>query len=54
VVIGRHVNPEWHDNAGRLRRLPTPFDWHTCALCRPAPAPEPSGAATRTSGDGGR
>jgi predicted amidophosphoribosyltransferase len=33
VVIGRHVNREWHQNDQRLRRLSTPFDWEQCALC---------------------
>jgi predicted amidophosphoribosyltransferase len=34
VVIGRHVNREWHDNDRRLRALEQqPFDWERCALC---------------------
>jgi hypothetical protein len=33
VVIGRHINPEWHGIGGRLGRLPAPFDWSRCALC---------------------
>ena len=36
LVIGRHVNREWHENNRRLRALP-PFDWSRCALC-PRPA----------------
>lgn len=40
VVIGRHVNREWHDNDRRLRGLPNPFRWEECALC--------AGAAQRT------
>ncbi len=34
LVIGRHVNPEWSDNANRLRALPRGFDWDRCALHR--------------------
>jgi predicted amidophosphoribosyltransferase len=41
VVIGRHVNREWHRNDQRLRELPH-FDWNLCALCAPAPAPKPA------------
>lgn len=33
VVIGRHVNREWHENDRRLRALDAPFDWNRCALC---------------------
>jgi predicted amidophosphoribosyltransferase len=33
VVIGRHVNREWHENDRRLRALTRPFQWDTCALC---------------------
>jgi hypothetical protein len=32
VVIGRHANPEWGDNAERLKALPRPFRWETCAV----------------------
>jgi len=32
VVIGRHVNREYADNADRLKALPRPFDWTTCAV----------------------
>jgi len=43
VVIGRHVNRDWHENDQRLGDLPM-FDWSRCALCaglsRPAPAPD--------------
>jgi predicted phosphoribosyltransferase len=35
VVIGRHVNREWHENDRRLRAL-APFDWRRCVLCGPA------------------
>ncbi len=38
VVIGRHVNREWHENDRRLRALPR-FDWNRCALCSPAAVP---------------
>jgi predicted amidophosphoribosyltransferase len=33
VVIGRHLNREWHDNDRRLREIARPFDWGRCALC---------------------
>ncbi len=33
VVIGRHLNREWHENDVRLRGMPRPFDWGRCALC---------------------
>ena len=33
VVIGRHVNREWHRNDRRLRELERPFSWSRCALC---------------------
>jgi len=32
VVIGRHINREYGDNAGHLKALPRPFDWATCAV----------------------
>jgi predicted amidophosphoribosyltransferase len=35
VVIGRHVNREWHDNDRRLGRLGDRFDWARCPLCEP-------------------
>jgi predicted amidophosphoribosyltransferase len=39
VVIGRHLNREWHENDRRLRGISSPFDWGSCALCaQPAPA----------------
>jgi hypothetical protein len=34
LVIGRHVNPEYRDNAERLRALPRGFDWDRCAVHR--------------------
>jgi len=33
VVIGRHLNREWHENDRRLRGIQRPFDWTRCALC---------------------
>jgi hypothetical protein len=33
VVIGRHLNREWHGNDRRLRGIILPFDWERCALC---------------------
>jgi predicted amidophosphoribosyltransferase len=33
VVIGRHLNREWHENDRRLRGITRPFDWRRCALC---------------------
>lgn len=39
VVIGRHVNREWHDNDRRLKALGGRFDWSRCALCADARVP---------------
>jgi predicted amidophosphoribosyltransferase len=40
VVIGRHLNREWHENDRRLRGIAQPFDWSRCALCaEPAALP---------------
>jgi hypothetical protein len=36
IVIGRHLNREWHENDRRLRGITRPFDWERCALCEPA------------------
>ncbi len=33
VVIGRHLNREWHENDRRLRGIRRPFEWESCALC---------------------
>jgi len=33
VVIGRHLNREWHENDRRLRGITQPFDWSRCGLC---------------------
>jgi hypothetical protein len=30
VVIGRHLNRDWHRNDERLHRLGRPFDWDVC------------------------
>jgi predicted amidophosphoribosyltransferase len=33
IVIGRHVNRDWHENDRRLRALSRPYDWERCGLC---------------------
>jgi predicted amidophosphoribosyltransferase len=33
VVIGRHLNREWHENDRRIRGIARPFEWRACALC---------------------
>lgn len=33
VVIGRHLNREWHENDRRLRGISRPFAWERCPLC---------------------
>jgi predicted amidophosphoribosyltransferase len=33
VVIGRHLNRDWHENDRRLRELERPYNWDRCALC---------------------
>jgi predicted amidophosphoribosyltransferase len=33
VVIGRHLNREWHENDRRLRGITRPFDWDRCVVC---------------------
>ncbi len=33
IVIGRHLNREWHENDRRLRGLSRPFDWEHCPVC---------------------
>jgi hypothetical protein len=35
VVIGRHLNREWHENDRRLQGIAQPFDWDRCAFCAP-------------------
>lgn len=39
VVIGRHLNREWHQNDRRLRGITQPFEWADCALCAEPVAP---------------
>jgi hypothetical protein len=31
-LLGRHVKDDFADNAKRLKALPRPFDWESCAL----------------------
>lgn len=33
VVVGRHINREWHDAEQRLKPMRGTFDWDCCALC---------------------
>jgi len=33
VVIGRHLNRDWHENDRHIRAVARPFDWGVCALC---------------------
>jgi predicted amidophosphoribosyltransferase len=40
VVIGRHLNREWHQNDRRLRGIAQPFGWADCALCAEPVAPQ--------------
>ena len=46
VVIGRHLNREWHENDRRLRGIERPFDWSRCALEQRPESPEASSQAT--------
>ena len=39
VVIGRHLNREWHQKDRRLRGIAQPFEWADCALCAEPVAP---------------
>lgn len=32
IVVGRHMGPDYADHGARLRELPRPFDWATCAV----------------------
>jgi len=41
VVIGRHLNRDWHQNDRRLRGIAQPFDWSACSLCAEPAAPSP-------------
>ncbi len=43
VVIGRHLNREWHENDKRIRGIARPFDWSKCALCADPSTPPPAG-----------
>jgi hypothetical protein len=43
VVIGRHLNREWHENDKRIRGIARPFDWSKCALCADPTTPPPAG-----------
>ena len=44
VVIGRHLNREWHENDRRIRGIARPFEWQACALCaKPVGSPPLSG-----------
>ncbi len=45
VVVGRHLNREWHENDRRLRGITRPFDWTRCVLCSVA---APGGDPVRT------
>jgi predicted amidophosphoribosyltransferase len=49
IVIGRHVNREWHDNDRRLAALVGRFDWGRCALCA-----APASGARSSRGNGAR
>ncbi len=33
VVIGRHLNPSWHENRARIEALRDGFEFSVCALC---------------------
>jgi predicted amidophosphoribosyltransferase len=41
VVIGRHLNREWHENDRRIRGIVRPFEWQACALCAKPVWPPP-------------
>jgi predicted amidophosphoribosyltransferase len=47
VVIGRHLNREWHENDRRLRGIARPFDWERCALCATARTRPPATGSPR-------
>jgi predicted amidophosphoribosyltransferase len=49
VVIGRHLNREWHDNDARLRAMSRPFDWSGCALCAGADRRSDEARGTRAA-----
>lgn len=48
VVIGRHLNREWHENDRRLRGIRRPFEWERCALCTTPADPSTSSRPTGT------
>jgi predicted amidophosphoribosyltransferase len=50
VVIGRHLNREWHQNDRRLRGISQPFDWSTCPLCADPIAARPDHRLILSSG----
>jgi len=33
IVVGRHVNRDWHDNDDRLKKLAGRFEWTRCVWC---------------------
>jgi predicted amidophosphoribosyltransferase len=49
VVIGRHLNREWHENDRRLRGITRPFDWDRCALCSATATAAPESLRPGTS-----
>ena len=50
IVIGRHLNREWHQNDRRLRGISQPFDWSTCPLCADPIAARPDHRLILSSG----
>lgn len=48
VVIGRHLNREWHQNDRRLRGIEQPFDWSACAMCADPVVATPHNLRLRT------
>jgi predicted amidophosphoribosyltransferase len=44
VVVGRHLNREWHENDRRLAQLRGRFDWERCARCSEVATPTSSGS----------
>jgi predicted amidophosphoribosyltransferase len=45
VVIGRHLNRDWHENDRRLRGITRPFDWDRCLVCDAGRLPDARTAA---------
>lgn len=33
VVVGRYLNPRWHENSRRVAELDGCFDWDRCVIC---------------------